>query len=194
MGGLEQMMPCSTETFQGRSLPGKRDNGSISPPSSQGKRELFCMMRIPSPSPRGCARGSAPSQRPCCQEERGAHLPLPRVGWGLGGRWEVRHFRCLYSLAKQVSRTQTKQPCPVPLSSGREMPLCLRLNATGKADKALLLSNVSNHMGKRGPGSIIQGAGGQTASVPAEPLTSSGRPALINPFSSFFFFNTFIGI
>ena len=68
------------------------------------------------------------------------------------------------------------------------MPLCLRLNATGKADEALLLSKVSNHMGKRGPGSIIQGAGGQTASVPAEPLASSGRPALINPFSSFFFF------
>lgn len=107
---------------------------------------------------------------------------------GLGGSGAVRCFCGLYYLVKQVSLTQTESPWHVALSRGREVALCPRLYATGKLDKALLLSKVSNQMGGgRGPGGFIQGAGGQIAPFPKEPtqLTSSGRPALINPFSPF---------
>lgn len=47
-----------------------------------------------------------------------------------------------------LSPTQTKWPCPAALSRGRQIPLCLPLYATGKVDKALLLSKISNQMGK----------------------------------------------
>lgn len=46
-----------------------------------------------------------------------------------------------------LSPTQTKRPCSAALSSGREIPLCLPLYATGEVDKALL-SKISNQMGR----------------------------------------------
>lgn len=46
------------------------------------------------------------------------------------------------------------------------MALWLHLYATGKADKALLLPELSVRWGKGGPGGAIQGAGGPAASLP----------------------------
>ena len=138
-GRSRRVMPCSIKTLLGRSLPGKRRMAHFSSQQpAKGRGELFCIKRIPSPLPESV-------QGICIFTE----TLLLRLGWGLGGRWEVGSFCCFYSLAKQVGPTPMKQPCGVALSSGREMPLCLCLYATGKADKALLLSKVSNQMGKK---------------------------------------------